>query len=275
MSINQRNGSVSSADGTTIAYTTHGPAGSPTLLWVHGATMFRAVHAVPARVAELTGLRVIEYDRRGRGDSGDADTYAPEREIEDIQALIDAHGGRVDALIGESSGAVLALEAARAGVTADSVIAYEPPFVVDASRPPLPNDYLERLEAAHAAGDAAAAFRIFLLDAVGLPEEMAGGITFAPNWNQLSSAAHTIRYDGQFMFPVSKGTAEPLQRYSTVGVPVLIAVGGDTWPFLHAAAKAAEAVLPNARIELIPGASHQTDAALVSPVISRFVTQCS
>ena len=155
MPVTTISGAVTSPDGARIAYTVRGPEDSPIVVWVHGATVFRATHDVPARFAEDEGLRVVEYDRRGRGESGDAQPYAVEREIDDLRALIDAHGGRVAALIGESSGAVLALEAARAGVAADRVIAYEPPFVVDDSRPRLPADYVARVDAAVAAGDAA------------------------------------------------------------------------------------------------------------------------
>ncbi|MEJ6549730.1 alpha/beta hydrolase [Corynebacterium sp. USCH3] len=262
---------TTSADGTRLAYETHGRADAPIALWVHGATMFRALHDVPGRVADLTGLRVIDYDRRGRGESGDTAPYALEREIEDIAAIIETLGGRVAALIGESSGAVLALEAARAGVAADRVIAYEPAVVVDDSRPPLPGDYVERLDAAAASDDPAEAFRIFFVDAVGLPEEMAQGVTFAPNWEQLASAAHTIRYDGRFMAPLSIGDPAPLARYAEVSVPVLVGIGADTWPFLTAAGEAVAAALPDARVETFPGGTHQTDPALVAPAFSAFV----
>lgn len=225
---------------------------------------------MPGRVADLSGLRVVDYDRRGRGDSGDTGTYAIEREIEDIAAIIDAVGGRVDALIGESSGAVLALEAARAGVAADRVVAYEPPFVVDDSRPPLPVDYVARLDAAADAEDAAEAFRIFF-DAIGLPPEMAQGITFAPNWDQMASAAHTIRYDGRFMAPLSVGDPAPLARYRDAAVPVLVGIGSDTWPFVKTGGEAVAAALPQARVEVFPGGSHQTDPALVGATFAAFI----
>ena len=262
---------VTSADGTPIAYTTHGDSRASLIIWVHGATVFRATHDVPARFAADTGLRVVEYDRRGRGASGDTQPYSVEREISDIAALIDAHGGRAAALIGESSGAVLALEAARAGVAADRVIAYEPPFIVDGSRPPLPTDYVERIDAAVAAEDPAEAYRLFFVEAVGLPAEMAAGITRAPNWQQLAAAARTIGYDGRIMAPVSIGDAAPLVRYADVTVPVLVGIGGDTWPFLRSGGEAVASVLPNGHVEILPGGTHQTDPALVGPSFTAFI----
>jgi pimeloyl-ACP methyl ester carboxylesterase len=262
---------TTSADGTRIAYEVFGPAGAPTLVWVHGATAFRALSSTPSRIAELTGLRVVEFDRRGRGESGDTQPYALDRELDDIRAVIDAVGGRADALLGESSGGVLALEAARAGVPVDRVIAYEPPVIVDDSRPPLPDDYVARLDAAAEADDAAEAFRIFLTDAVGLPPEMAGGVTFAPNWEQMATAAHTIRYDGRFMEHLMRGSAAPLARFADVGVPVLVGIGGDTWPAIKAGGRAVADAIPGSRVEVFPGGTHETDPELVGATVAAFV----
>jgi pimeloyl-ACP methyl ester carboxylesterase len=54
---------------------------------------------------------VFTYDRRGRGDSRDAQPYAVQREIEDLEAVIDV-GGESAYVYGVSSGAGLALETA-------------------------------------------------------------------------------------------------------------------------------------------------------------------
>lgn len=267
--------STTSADGTTIAYSIHGDSDATTILWVHGATMYRDLHPVPAAFAQTTGLRVIEYDRRGRGGSSDTSPYAIEREIEDIAAVIAELGGQVDALLGESSGALLALEAARAGVTAASVVAYEPPVLVDDSKPPLPADYVARLDAAAQAGDPAEGFRIFLTEAVGLPPEMAAGITMAPNWDQLAAIAHTIRYDGRIAENLSRGDRNALERYAGITAPVLVAAGSDTFPFILAGAEALVDVLPSARFALLPGGTHQTDPALLGPVVLDFLGRAS
>ena len=110
---------VTSKDGTAIAYTRTGAG--PALIIVTGATAFRAFDPNLQRLADLLAAQftVINYDRRGRGESGDARPYdppnAPAREIEDIAALIAMAGGRAS-LLGFSSGSVLALEAAAAGL---------------------------------------------------------------------------------------------------------------------------------------------------------------
>jgi pimeloyl-ACP methyl ester carboxylesterase len=262
---------TTSADGTTIAYAEHGAADAPAIVWVHGATSYRALNQTPAAVAELTGLRVLEYDRRGRGESSDTAPYAIEREIDDIAALIDVLGGRVAALVGESSGAILALRAALAGVATDRVVAYEPPFIVNGDRPPLPADYVAHLDELTAAGDFAGAHRYFLTAAVGLPAEFADGISQAPFWPLLEPVAPTIAYDGRITGDLGSGSAAPLALFAELPVPVLVAVGSETMPFMKDGAGAFLEVVPDGRIADIPGGSHQTDPALVAPVIDAFV----
>src|SRR6476620_7222829 len=104
---------VTSKDGTTIAFDQSGEG--PALILVGGMFEQRAMVSETAQLAALPLLAqhftVFHYDRRGRGDSTDAQPYAVEREIEDIDALIDAAGGTAF-LFGISSGAVLALDAA-------------------------------------------------------------------------------------------------------------------------------------------------------------------
>ena len=142
---------VTSKDGTTIAYDQVG-AGSPVIL-VAGALGDRTSPII-ADLATLLAphFTAITYDRRGKGDSGDTLPYAVEREIEDLDALIDAVGGSA-ALYGISSGAVLALAAGNALPGKVTKLAlYEPPFIVDDSHPPVPDDFASRLGELVAAG---------------------------------------------------------------------------------------------------------------------------
>jgi len=143
---------VTSKDGTTIAFDQEGQ-GTPVIL-VAGATGVRAAPWSNQLVEVLAPhFTVIDYDRRGRGDSGDTLPYAVQREVEDIEALIDDVGGSAY-LAGISSGAVLALEAAsKLPSKVKKLMMYEPPFIIDDSRPPLPADYVEQLDAAIAAGN--------------------------------------------------------------------------------------------------------------------------
>src|SRR5689334_25194862 len=159
--------SVISQDGTRIAFDQSGQG--PAIILVSGATATRAA-AVSLAAALAPDFTVFAYDRRGRGESGDTAPYAVEREVEDIEALIDAAGGSAFVL-GHSSGAVLALEAARLLPTKITKLAlYEPPFIVDDSRPPAPENFashLNELVSSGRRGEAAESFMTF----VGTPAE--------------------------------------------------------------------------------------------------------
>src|SRR4026208_948585 len=139
---------VTSKDGTTIAYDQAGTG--PALILVGGMFEQRAMGPETEHLAALPLLAqhftVFHYDRRGRGDSTDTQPYAVEREIEDIEALIDEAGGSAF-LFGSSSGAVLALEAAnKLSARVKKQVLYEPPFIVDDSRAPMPDDFLEKIK---------------------------------------------------------------------------------------------------------------------------------
>src|SRR5438046_2572146 len=133
---------VISKDGTPIAFDQSGHG--PPIILVAGATATRLAEASLA-AALAPHFTVFAYDRRGRGESGDTAPYAVEREVEDIGALINEAGGSAF-VFGHSSGAVLALEAARLLPTKITKLAlYEPPFVIDDSGAPLPTDYVTQL----------------------------------------------------------------------------------------------------------------------------------
>ncbi|WP_309271671.1 alpha/beta hydrolase [Paenibacillus sp.] len=134
---------VTSKDGTTIAYDTFG--NGPAVILVSAAFQTRSDQMMLKLASLLSShFTVFNYDRRGRGDSGDTASYAVEREVEDIETLINEAGGSAF-IFGMSSGGVLALEAARKLAIAKLAL-YEPPFIVDNTRPPLPEDYLRQLK---------------------------------------------------------------------------------------------------------------------------------
>src|SRR4051794_36849342 len=155
-----------SADGTAIAFDRLGH-GSP-IIMVVGAFNTRSTAAPLARALEER-FAVLNYDRRGRGDSGDTEPYAIEREIEDLAALIGEAGGSAS-VFGYSSGAVLALKAAARGVAITNLVLYEPPFRADASFPALPGDLVERLQELIRAGRRGDAVELYQMKAVGIPE---------------------------------------------------------------------------------------------------------
>ncbi|RHA43712.1 alpha/beta fold hydrolase [Cellulomonas rhizosphaerae] len=256
---------LSSADGTRIGFDVLGPADGPAVICVHGATAYRAISSSAGALA-ATGLRVVAYDRRGRGESGDAEAYAVEREIEDIAALVD-HLGANAILLGESSGAVLALEAALAGVPAAAVAAFEPPFIVDDGRPPLPADYVARLDAFAAGGDLLGALRYFSLEAVGLPPHVVDQMMASPFVAAVEPFAGTLRYDARIMGDTMDGNAAALERYVAIPVPVTLLVGESTFPFIRSGAVAFAEVVPGSTLVDVPGGDHQLPVGAVAPVL--------
>src|SRR5262245_14652384 len=162
---------VHSKDGTKIAFDRSGAG--PAVILVGGAIQHRSIDPRTAHLAALLAqtFTVFHYDRRGRGESGDTPPYAVEREVEDIEALIKAAGGAAF-LFGNSSSAVLALEAARPsgrpGLAITKLALYEPPFIVDDSRPALPEDYVAQLTELIAAGRRGDAVEYFMTQSVGM-----------------------------------------------------------------------------------------------------------
>ena len=222
---------VTSKDGTKIAFDKVGSG--PAVILVNGAMAYRAFDPSMAQLAELLGqhFTVYNYDRRGRGDSGDTQPFAREREIEDLQALVEDAGGKA-MVFGISSGAVVSLDAAAVTPGITKVGVYEPALIVDDSRQPVPADYTEHLTTLAAEGKRNEAIEYFLTQAVGIPSEYVGGMKQdQANWSGLTSVAHTIAYDAAFVGNVMQGKPLPTDRWVKVTLPVLVAEGGasDAW----------------------------------------------
>jgi pimeloyl-ACP methyl ester carboxylesterase len=250
---------VTSKDGTRIAYERVG-SGSAVIL-VDGAMCSRSFG--PSRkVAELLRqhFTVYVYDRRGRGESGDAQSYAKAREIEDLDALIRAAGGSAYA-VGLSSGGALALEAAASGSALTKLAIYEPPYMVDDPRYGEV-DHADNVRELVAEGDRGGAVKYFMR-MVGVPApfiflmQLMRGV-----WRQLEGIAHTLPYDMTIM-----GNWEVPQRFAALPTPTLAMYGGKTQPRLKRAVEELAKVLPNVRRQVLPGQTHNVGAAVLVPAL--------
>jgi pimeloyl-ACP methyl ester carboxylesterase len=212
---------------------------------------------------------VITYDRRGRGDSGDAATYAVEREVEDLGALIAKAGGAAS-VFGHSSGAVLALEGAVRGLPITRLAVYEPPFIVDDSRPLLPDDYGPRLTELISSGRRGDAVELFMTVAVGVPAEMVAQMRTSPRWPAMEALAHTLPYDGAVMGDTMEGNPASMKRWASVTVPTLAMDGGASPEWARNAVRALVEVLPDAQHLTLEGQTHATDPEVVAPALERF-----
>jgi pimeloyl-ACP methyl ester carboxylesterase len=262
-------GTVTSHDGTTIAYDRTGSG--PTVVLVDGALGYRANNPLAEQLITLLArdFTVYTYDRRGRGDSGDTPPYAVEREVEDIEALAAAGGGQA-LVYGLSSGGVLALRAAERVPGITRLAVYEPPFILDDSRPPLPPDYVHQVTTLSASGRRGDAVALFMTAAAGVPEEFVGGMRQMPMWPDMEAVAHTLAYDGTVMGDLMSGKPLPPGSFAGVTIPTLVLAGGNSEPFMHTGADALAAALPDAHRRTLQDQDHAVDGAVLAPVLTEF-----
>jgi pimeloyl-ACP methyl ester carboxylesterase len=260
--------SLKSKDGTEIAYEREGDG--PVLVLVASALADRSD---AARLASLLvpSCTVVNYDRRGRGESGDTQPYAVRREVEDIEALIDAAGAPAY-LFGTSSGAALALEAANAlGEKVAGLIVYEPPFIVDDSRAPIPGGVAAEIDSLARSGRRSDAVARFMAVCVEVPEPMLSGLKQMPMWSDLEKRAHTLRYDFAVMAGLQDGKPLAKDRWSALSARALVMNGDRTSPYLRNSAKALAEVLPGAVHRTLEGQDHgilfMAPEALVAPIV--------
>jgi pimeloyl-ACP methyl ester carboxylesterase len=258
---------VHSGDGTAIAFDVTGDGAAVVL--VGGMFQHRAIDQTTAQLAALLAGRftVFHYDRRGRGDSSDTEPYAIEREVEDLAAIVETVGSA--SLFGMSSGAFLALEAARAGVPVDALALYEPP--VDGS-PALPADWDRDLIALVADGTPGEAVERFMTEAVGVPAEVVAGMKQSPAWPLFVAVEKTMPYD---LALTAQAVGDGPSRWSDVGVPALVMAGGDSPPNWHEGAEGIAAALPRARYRALPGQTHAVAPDALAPVLLDFFAEVS
>jgi pimeloyl-ACP methyl ester carboxylesterase len=256
-------GTTISADGTAIAFDRFGEG--PPIIMVVGAFNDRSTTEPLARALGQR-FSVFNYDRRGRGDSGDTEPYAIDREIEDLDALVVEAGGSAS-VFGYSSGAVLAVKAAARGLAITNLALYEPPFRVDDSYPALPRDLAEQLAALVAAGRRGDAVELFQTKAVGIPEDVVAQLRHAPFRPHLEAIAHTLVYDATIIGDLSM----PPGLFASIATPTLVICGDQSSPFLRTAAQAVAAALPNGRFCALAGQGHDISPEATAPVIAEFL----
>jgi pimeloyl-ACP methyl ester carboxylesterase len=258
---------VLSKDGTRIAFDRSGSG--PSLILVDGALCYRASGPMKPLAALLSQhFTVFTYDRRGRGDSGDYPSYTVEREVDDIEALINEAGGSAF-VYGISSGAALSLEAARRGLAITKLALYEAPFIVDDSHPPIADDFLPRLNALVAEGRRGDAVRLFM-KLVGLPAIVISLMRFLPAWSKLTAVAHTLPYDITIVKDYQKGKPLPSTAWASIDTPTLVGIGGKSPAWMRNAMHALAGVLPNARLRTLEGQTHMIGAKVLAPVLVEF-----
>jgi pimeloyl-ACP methyl ester carboxylesterase len=252
---------ATSKDGTTIAFDRSGEG--PPVVLVCGGSVDRTSNApLAALLAER--FSVFNYDRRGRGDSGDTPPYAVEREVEDIEAVIDA-AGEPAFLCGTSSGAALALEAAAIGLPIAKLALWEPPFVPEGGPRP-PADTAKTYTELVAAGRRGDAVEYSMSKVVGLPDEFVAQARSAPFWGAQEVLAHTLAYDATIMGDYSL----PTERAATVKVPTIVMAGGASFPWIGETAAALAEALPDGQTRTLEGQTHDVAPDAMASVLEEF-----
>jgi pimeloyl-ACP methyl ester carboxylesterase len=259
---------VTSRDGTTIGYERLGSG--PPLILVDGALCHRQMGPLP-EIGKLLADRftVIVYDRRGRGESGNTLPWSVDREVEDISALITAVGGSAR-LFGVSSGAVLVLEAAARGLPVPKLAVYEPPFIVDGSRSPVPADFIPGLHRLLAAGNRNEVVKRFMR-IVGVPGIFIALMRFFPNWRKLAAVAHTVPYDMTILDGTQSGKSLPAARWSQVVAPCLVLDGGKSPQWMRNGCHSLADLLPQSSYRTLPGQTHMVKAKVLTPALIEYL----
>jgi pimeloyl-ACP methyl ester carboxylesterase len=233
------------------------------VILVSGGSVDRWSNAGLAEVL-ASDFTVFNYDRRGRGPSGDTPPYAVEREIEDIDAVVKAAGGSAG-LYGSSSGAALALEAAASGLPITKLALWEPPYILDENARP-PADQIEQYNTMLAEGRRGDAAEYFMAKVVRMPAEFVAVARSQPWWPAQEALAHTLPYDATVMGDYSL----PEAKAARVTAPTLVLDGGASFGFMGATAEALAKALPKGQRKTLEGQEHNVDADVLGAALKEF-----
>lgn len=253
-----------SRDGTMIAYDQVG-TGAPVVI-VGAALQGRASYQ-PLAEELAARFTVFNYDRRGRGDSGDTAPYAVEREIEDLAAVIAAAGGSAS-VYGHSSGAGLVLHAAEHALPIDKIVLHELPY------DPGEDNRTTREEAARyrsllAENRRGDAVELFLASA-GMPPEIVAHVRNEP---AMVANAPTLLYDPfEIMSTESRNGRTPAEQATAVTTPALVLAGTEGPPWMAGTARDLADALPQGQLHVMAGQGHVVPPELLAPVLTDFLT---
>ena len=260
---------VTSKDGTKIAYDKTGQG--PAVILVNGALATRSAYAELAQLL-APHFTVYNYDRRGRGNSSDNQQYFVEREIEDLDALIDEAGDSAY-VFGASSGACLALQAAATlGDKVRKFAIYEAPYDESEGAADKWKEYKSKFAELIANGRRGDAVEHHL-NFAGVPAEMIAKLKTSPEWISFESMASTISYD---MAAVGDDRSVPVERAAQVKANALVMDGGaslKTLPFMRPSADKIASAIPNAQRRTIEGETHNVSSKALAPFLIEFFSK--
>ena len=254
---------VTSKDGTKIAYDKAGQG--PVVIVVLGALNSRKSGAKLAKLL-ASHFTVISYDRRGRGDSTDTAPYAPQREVEDLAALIDEVGGPVY-LYGHSSGSAIVLNAAiKLRKKVKKIAIYEAPYSLGGDAIKAAKEYDRQLKKLLASGHKGDAVALFVRN-VGVSDKQIQAMKRMPMWRGLEALAPTLAYESAVL---GEGHSLPTDLLAGITIPTLVMHGGKGAPSMRDAARAISEAIPKAQLRTLAGQTHGVSPKVLAPVLEEF-----
>jgi pimeloyl-ACP methyl ester carboxylesterase len=148
---------------------------------------------------------------------------------------------------------------------------YEPPYIVDESRPRPGTDLADRLAAFASEGRRGDAAKLFLTEAVGMPPDVVAMIESGANWPAMTAIAHTLWYD----VAVCANNQMPSDRLADIRVPTMVLGGGNSPEWFHNTVRAVAATIPGAQHRLLDGQDHGAADDVLAPVLIEFLRQRS
>ncbi|HSX28246.1 MAG TPA: alpha/beta hydrolase [Candidatus Saccharimonadales bacterium] len=257
---------VQSKDGTTIAYDKTGQG--PALILVPAAFMDRQEYK--GFIPELSDhFTVYNYDRRGRGDSGDTQPYSTQREVEDLAAVIETAGGEAY-IYGQSSGAALTLLAASSGIGITKIAVFEPPFSTGKGERELPAGAPKHLMDLMAKDKWSDTMEYFLTKLVGIPAPAVAGMKSQPMWEGMRKFAHSLPYDAALTAGPAGDFLVPKAELAKIKIPTIAIDGGASWGWILETTKAVADAIDGAQYRTLPGQDHGVDPKVIAPVLIEF-----
>ncbi|POH57081.1 alpha/beta fold hydrolase [Arthrobacter glacialis] len=255
---------VTSADGTRIAYDSQGSG--PVVILVAGAMQFRAFDPTTSAMAILLaaeGFTVVNFDRRGRGDSAQAPSFTLADTIEDLRSLIGVAGGPA-ALVGNSSGGSISLAAAAAGLDISELVLFEVPLREELGGEGA--EFLAGLRERIAHGTADETIEYFMKD---MPPEWLEGARNSPGWPVMTAMGPSLEADAESLAWTQ--SAPRAELFSDIGARTLVLVGAETLPIMPQAAESIANNLSHATLGQLPGANHSWEPAVMVKAVAAFL----
>ena len=252
-----------SRDGTVIAFEKKGSG--PPLIFISGAICHRKFQPIIDDAKILSkAFTVYNYDRRGRGDSGDTETYSVRSEIEDIEALIDSAGGSAY-IYGHSSGAILAMEAALVIPNkVKKIYIYDPPYVSNEKEYKEYQMTKERIKTLLAKGKNSKAISEFLVS-IGMPRIFTFFLPLTPGWKRTVQLAPTLLYD----ITLTENPA-PVKRLAKIKVPICVAYGEESPKELKIVSSLLNQTIQSSELQGFPKQDHMVDTKILLPKMIQY-----